>query len=144
MELPKTIDEAEALHRQVAAIPTDVPRLWTAAALAVEEQRLDEAHKLILGALIAAPRRSTSWRLAGVLGEARGETDEAELAYRQALELEDDAESALRLANLLGSEGRFEEGLGWANSLAVHAEDLSIRARAEALVDALERRGNRA
>lgn len=140
MEIPKTLREAVALHAQTHAGTQEASLLSSAAQAALAEERLDDAETLIRGLVIAAPRQAVSWRLAGTLAEVLGEDEEAESAYRLALDLEPDDESAVRLAALLAGDGRFEEALGWASSLALDSEDARVRDRAERLIEALEAR----
>lgn len=140
MRLPHSLDEARALHRQVAHRPIDVRNLLSSARTALDEDRLEDAETVVLGALIAAPERVECWRLSAAYSLARGEPDDAEAALRCALELADDEDAALELAVLLASDGRFEEAEGLASVLAMDAESPRIRARADRLATDAARR----
>lgn len=143
VKMPKTLEDARTLHKDVTS-PVDVNRLLTAAEVALAEQRIEDAETLVAGALVASPDRVDGWRLAGAVARESGEIDEAETAYRQALELHDDEEVALELASLLASDGRFEEAEGMASALALHSESRSIRELAERLASAVKDRRSRA
>lgn len=141
--LPKTLDEARALHREAGRRPADTTHLIREASTALDEQRVEDAQTLVAGALIAQPDRVEAWRLAARLALEVGETDDAETALRQALDLENDEGAVLELATLFLSDGRYEEAEGLASTLALQAESASIRARAEALSQTISERRSR-
>ncbi|MBI2372622.1 MAG: hypothetical protein HYV07_01355 [Deltaproteobacteria bacterium] len=121
----------------------DVATLIKGAEEAIVEDRLDDADAILSGVLVVDPGSSTAWRLVGRLAEERGELDEAERAYRTAMELGQDESAVLALARLLISIARFDEGEALLSWIALDGESISLRRTADELLTAIEKRRGR-
>jgi tetratricopeptide (TPR) repeat protein len=98
--------EFENLHR---AAPDDVELLYTLGLLSLESQRLDEAEKYLLKLVKMNQREGESQYYLGRVSEGQGRYDKAIEWYKQVHIGEYVFDSKLRIANLLGETGRFDE-----------------------------------
>jgi len=71
--------------------------------------RHEEALQQILAAVSDSPNEPYAWKIAALLHQQVGQSDDAEQALRRALELQSDAEAHVRLAQLLVRRSAFEE-----------------------------------
>ncbi|MBI4815435.1 MAG: hypothetical protein HY791_04225 [Deltaproteobacteria bacterium] len=141
------IQDREKLSRLHAELDPsrriDIGALLRGAEEAIGEERFDDADAILSGALIVDPNLSTTWRLIGHLAEERGELEDAERAYRTAMELGHDEGATLELARLLMSIARFEESEALLVWLVTESESPQLSRTAEDLLQLIENRRRR-
>jgi len=98
--------EFEKLHR---AAPDDVELLYTLGLLSLESQRLDDAEKYMLILVEMNQREGEAQYYLGRVSEGQGRHDKAIEWYRQVHIGEYMFDAKLRIANLLGETGHFDE-----------------------------------
>ncbi len=145
MSVPSLLELAdpavlERLHAEVQH--ADAAPLLAQAELAIEEERFEDAHLFLAGALTADPERARAFCALGRLAEEVGELEAAEQAYRRATEFEDEG-AALDLAALLTGSGRFEEAVAIATALELEAGSAEVREGARLLAGRASARGAR-
>jgi tetratricopeptide (TPR) repeat protein len=124
LDLARTANDPEAVHRQVEALKTFGPdnfywrvgRVYELLAQAQAQakdpaaaQDLDEAERLTTAILEAAPTQPAGYVLRGLLLEQRGRLDEAIAAYDQAVQRNGGPVAINRLAGLLARRGGPED-----------------------------------
>jgi tetratricopeptide (TPR) repeat protein len=98
--------EFEKLH---SAAPDDVELLYTLGLLSLESQRLDDAEKYMLILVEMNQREGEAQYYLGRVSEGQGRHEKAIEWYRQVHIGEYMFDAKLRIANLLGETGRFDE-----------------------------------
>jgi tetratricopeptide (TPR) repeat protein len=136
--------ELEALHRDLdPRVQVNVTSLAAAAERAFKEERFDEADEILNGALVANPTFAPTWLVCGAMLEAQGEVEDAERAYRTALELDADSKASLKLAELLFSLGNFDEAASLAEWIVREHAQPELRESAAYLQKAIHAREKR-
>lgn len=103
-EAEKRLNQLEAKSPQVLA---------NLGILAKEEGRFPEAARLLRSSLMEDPRKGLVWGHLGDVLAALDQHEEAEAAYRKAIELDpSDFDSTLNLGSLLANQGREDESRG--------------------------------
>lgn len=108
------LPEAEALYQELLTkYPDNIPARINLAQLAMSEEQSDKAQQQVDEALAKAPASPQVLTLAGVLAREKGEFDQAEDYYRQALSAKPDYIPALKNLGILLDlyRGRLEEAL---------------------------------
>jgi Flp pilus assembly protein TadD len=100
---------------------------------AKREGKFDEAERLLQEALLIEPSRPSVWSMVGALEDELGEVSVAREAYRAALSLEDDDNTALALARLHSSIGEWDDAIAVATHLSLNGRDETTRVKATRL-----------
>lgn len=102
----------------------------------------EEAERLLQDALIVFPERASVWSMVGALEDELGEVSLARDAYRHALSLADDDQTALALARLHASVGEWDDAIAVATHVVLSGQDESMRDAATRLAqEARTRKG---
>lgn len=137
-------EELEALRaaRGVPAVPVDIHDLLRDADRARRAGNFDEAERLLQDALLADSQRPSVWTMIGALEDQLGMVSVAREAYRAALSLADDDNTAMALARLHVSVGEWDDAVAVATHVAMTGLDESTRAQATRLAhEAQARKG---
>ena len=104
---------AEQMFRLTCQLRPDSIEAATQLAIALKEQeRVDEAIDIYQSILEAHPEHTATWINIGVAANLAGDTESAEIAYRQALSLDPRCVAALtNLAELLTRSDNFDQAL---------------------------------
>jgi tetratricopeptide (TPR) repeat protein len=125
----------EELRRSLpsAARELNLSDLLDRAEASRQEQRFEDAEKLLQAALLIDPEHAPTWALVGSIEDELGDIDTAREAYRRAIGLQKDDRSALALARLLASIGEWSEASALTSYLALEADDRDVREGAAVL-----------
>lgn len=125
--------EALRAARGGAGAPDDVHDLLRDADRAKQRGNFEEAERILQEALLLDPLRPAVWTMVGALEDQLGEVSVAREAYRAALSLADDDDTALALARLHSSIGEWDDAIAVATHLSLNGRDEATRARATRL-----------
>ena len=89
--------------------PDDDELLYTLGLLSLESQRLDDAEKYLLKLLETGKREGEAQYYLGRINEGRQQFDDAISWYKQVHDGQYQFDARLRIADMLGKSGRFEE-----------------------------------
>jgi Flp pilus assembly protein TadD len=120
----------------------DVHDLLRDADRAKQRGNFEEAERLLQEALLIDPTRPSVWTMVGALEDQLGEVSVAREAYRAALSLADDDQTAMALARLHASVGEWDDAIAVATHIAMSARDEEVRGVATRLAhEAKARKG---
>lgn len=97
--------------------PDDAELLYTLGLLSLESQRLDDAEKYLLKLVESGKREGEAQYYLGRINEDRNQYDDAIDWYKQVHDGQYQFESRLRIAEMLGKAGRFEEAQDYLKSM---------------------------
>ncbi len=97
--------------------PDDVELLYTLGLLSLESQRLDDAEKYLLKLAKTGKREGEAQYYLGRINEDRNQYDDAIDWYKQVHGGQYQFDSRLRIADMLGKAGRFEEAEDYLRSM---------------------------
>ncbi len=110
----KARGEFERLYKNS---PDDAELLYTLGLLSLESQRLDDAEKYLLKLIKTGKREDEAEYYLGRINEGRNQYDDAINWYQRVHDGQYQFDARLRIADMLGKAGRFEESLDYLNSM---------------------------
>ena len=106
--------EFEKLHK---ASPDDAELLYTLGLLSLESERLDDAEMYLLKLVKMGEREGEAQYYLGRINEGRKQYDDAIDWYKQVHDGQYQFDARLRIADMLGQSGRFEEAHDYLKSM---------------------------